>query len=101
MNIKLSEVQNLLVLTTRVAVKHHLDEIERSKKEVGDAWREVLKAIGDELGVNLPQDTQIVEVNPSMYQLKLPEGVNDVAAETINEEEAHCVESEEPVLSEA
>ena len=100
MNIKLSEVQNLLVLTTRVAVKHHLDDIERSKKEVGDAWREVLKAIGDELGVNLPQDTQIVEVN-GLYELMLPAGEDDVVAETINEEEAHCVESEEPVLSEA
>ena len=94
MNIKLTEVQNLLILTTRVAVKHHLENIERSKKEVGDAWREVLKAIGDELGIQLPQDTQIVEVN-GLYELALPER----SEPDQEQEETDCAEAEEPVLS--
>lgn len=95
MNIRLSEVQNLLVLTTRVAIKSHLEEIETAKKRVGEAWRDVLKAIGSELGVDLPLDTQIVEVEDMRYELQLP-GDNNTGAT----EETDCVESEEPVLSE-
>lgn len=94
MNIKLTEVQNLLVLTTRVAVKIHLENIEKSKREVGDAWREVLKAIGSELGVELPPETQIVEVN-GMYELEIPESKSKVEGDT------DCAEEKDLVLSEA
>ena len=92
MNIKLSEVQNLLVSTTVAALNQQVAEIESLKKKVGTTWRSVLNVIGEDLGVDLPPNTQIVEAEPLRYELMVPEE---------SPEEADCEEPQEAVLSEA
>ena len=74
MDVMTSPIQAALLDRERVIQRGISAEVERLQKQQEDRWAECLRLLGDELGVELPSSTRVLQTEDRLYRIVWGEG---------------------------